>query len=100
MWTCTERVGYVYSKLRKGISDMPNILNHGNGLEQVLGEYQDHAWRILFNKPKDAEGCSILTPAQSKGYAHYRAAIQTVQALIDAPKPIWVDLKFEKSRRL
>ena len=34
---------------------MPNILNHGNGLEQVLGEYQDHAWRILFNKPKDAE---------------------------------------------
>ena len=69
---------------------MPNILNHGNGLEQVLGEYQDHTWRILFNKPKDAEGCSILTPAQSKGYAYYRAAIQTVQALIDAPTPEWV----------
>jgi len=26
---------------------MPNILNHGNGLEQVLGEYQDHHTRSI-----------------------------------------------------
>ena len=79
---------------------MPNILNHGNGLEQVLGEYQDHAWRILFGKPKDADGCSILTPAQSKGLAHYKAAMETVQALIDAPTPTWVAAGSGKRTRL
>jgi hypothetical protein len=72
-----------------------NLLKHGNGLEQVLEVYKEHAWRILRN-----QRITGLTPAQRKGYAYYRAAIQTVQALIDAPKPVWVDLKFAKSIRL
>jgi hypothetical protein len=78
----------------------PNILKHGNGLEQVLEEYKEHAFRILFKAPKDAEGCAKLTTAQSKGFAYYRSAIQTLQALIEAPKPEWVDVQFKRSRTL
>jgi len=72
-----------------------NLLKHGNGLEQVLEVYKEHAWRIL-----SKQRITGLTENQRKGYAYYRAAIHTVQVLIDAPKPVWVDLKFAKSIRL
>ena len=71
-------------------------------MQKVLEQYKEHAFNILFRAKKrgsiNTNGESVLTPAQRKGYAYYRAAIQTLQALIDAPRPAWYDLKFEKKR--
>jgi hypothetical protein len=69
-------------------------------MQKILEQYKDHAFNILFLAKKkgqvNAAGESILTPAQHRGYAYYRAAIHTLQALIDAPTPAWVGVKFSK----
>lgn len=73
-------------------------------LDRILNEYKDHAFRILFRAKKrgsvDPDGCSVLTEKEKKGYAYYRAAIQTLEAFIAQPEPSWIHLKFEKSRIL
>ena len=66
-------------------------------MKQVLEQYAKHIIRI--NQKVHAMK-SNLNHGERKAIAYYTASAQTVQALIDAPKPVWVDLKFEKSRRL
>jgi hypothetical protein len=63
-------------------------------LQKVLEKYVRHYVRILFKARKG----QLLTPAENKGVAYYRAAAERVQALIDAPTPAWVAVKFEKKR--
>jgi hypothetical protein len=73
-------------------------------MKKVLEQYKEHAFRILMKAKKrgdvDPEGSSVLTPNERKGYAYYRAAIQTLEALINAPQPAWVGLAFDKTIRL
>jgi uncharacterized protein YutE (UPF0331/DUF86 family) len=64
-------------------------------MKKVLEQYMDHAQHIL-NK---VAATQVFAAKQRKGYAYYRAAIQTLEALIDAPKPAWYDFKFKASRR-
>lgn len=59
-------------------------------LQAVLEQYLDHLMRLV-NKPPTAN--------RKRGIAYYRATIQTLQALIDAPRPEWYDLHFEKKLR-
>lgn len=72
--------------------------------DKVLDKYKNHAFRILFRAKKrgdvDPEGCSVLTQKEKKGFAYYRAAIQTLEALAAQPEPEWVNLRFTKSRIL
>jgi hypothetical protein len=67
-------------------------------MKKVLVQYQRQVCKIYSRAHTKQQG--TLTAAQQKGVAYYRAAIQTLQALIDAPKPAWVDLCFTKSTRL
>ena len=60
-------------------------------MEKVLQQYVQHYVRILF-KPRQGK---TLTHAEKMGVAYYKAATQRVSALIDAPKPAWVDLQFK-----
>ena len=66
-------------------------------MKKVLDQYAKHIIRI--NQKVHAMK-SNLNHGERKAVAYYTAAAQAVQALIDAPKTVWVDLKFEKSRRL
>ena len=63
-------------------------------LEKVLAQYVKHYIRIAF-KPR---GGKALTQAQKEGIAYYKAAAARVQALIEAPTPVWVGLQFSKKR--
>ena len=60
-------------------------------MKKVLEQYARHYVRIAF-KPRQGK---VLTNAQKRGIAYYKAAAQRVSALIDAPKPAWVDLQFK-----
>ena len=62
-------------------------------MKKVLEQYKDHAQNILHK----VSVTQVFTAKQRKGYAYYRAAIESLQALIDAPKPAWVELRFSKS---
>jgi hypothetical protein len=63
-------------------------------MKKVLDRYTEQISKIYSRAQRRQQG--KLTAAQQKGIAYYRAAIETVQALIDAPTPAWVFLKFEK----
>jgi hypothetical protein len=60
-------------------------------MKRVLEQYVQHYVRILF-KPRQG---AVMTHAEKMGVAYYKAAAQRVSALIDAPKPAWVDLQFK-----
>ena len=60
-------------------------------MHSILEQYAKHILRLANKKPSNA---------RSKGIAYYTAAAERVQALIEAPTPAWVGLKFEKSVRL
>ena len=62
-------------------------------LQQVLEQY---AKRIIRIKQKAHAMKSNLTHGERQAIAYYTSAAQTVQALIDAPRPAWYDFKFEK----
>jgi hypothetical protein len=63
-------------------------------MKKVLEQYKDHAQRILHKA-----ATTVFTAKQRKGYAYYRAAIHTLEAFIDAPKPAWVGLVFTHPHR-
>ena len=60
-------------------------------MEKVLQQYVQHYVRILFKRRQG----KVLTYGEKKAIAYYKAAAQRVSALIDAPKPAWVDLQFK-----
>ena len=63
-------------------------------MKKVLVQYQRQVCKIYsraHNKQQD-----VLTVAQQKGVAYYCAAFETLQALIDAPRPAWYDFHFDK----
>ena len=60
-------------------------------MEKVLEQYVQHYVRILF-KPRQGR---TMTNAEKRGVAYYKAAAQRIEALINAPKPAWVDLQFK-----
>ena len=62
-------------------------------MKKVLEQYKDHAQNILHK----VSTTQVFTAKQRKGYAYYRAAIESLQALIDAPTPEWIGLRFSKS---
>lgn len=64
-------------------------------LQKVLEQYVKHYVDILFRARKG----EVLTHAENLGVAYYRQSAQRVQALIDAPRPAWYDLHFEKKPR-
>ena len=64
-------------------------------MKKVLEQYKDHAQNILHK----VSVTQVFTAKQRKGYAYYRAAIESLQALIDAPTPEWVGLKFTHPQR-
>lgn len=64
-------------------------------LQKVLEQYVKHYVRLLFRARKG----EVLTHAENLGVAYYRQSAQRVQALIDAPRPEWYDLHFEKKPR-
>jgi hypothetical protein len=66
-------------------------------LESVLDIYAKHIIRI---NHKVHAMKSNLNHGERKAIAYYTAAANAVQALIDAPKPTWVDLTFTKGKRL
>jgi hypothetical protein len=66
-------------------------------MQKVLAQYAEHISRV-YTKAHTKQG-GILTEAQKKGIAYYRAAAERVQALIDAPTPAWVLLQFTPKRR-
>lgn len=61
---------------------------------KVLDQYVQAMIRIYSKALRNQNGA--LTEAQKKGIAYYTAAAERVRALIDAPTPEWVGLKFEK----
>jgi hypothetical protein len=63
-------------------------------MKKVLVQYQRQVCKIYSRAHTKQQG--TLTTAQQKGIAYYRAAIQTLQVLISAPRPAWYDFKFEK----
>jgi hypothetical protein len=67
-------------------------------LQQVLDKYAEHISRI-HSKAYYKQG-GVRTAAQNKGIAYYTAAANTVQSLIDAPRPAWYDLHFTNPKRL
>jgi hypothetical protein len=66
-------------------------------MKKVMEQYAEHISRIHSKAYYKQHG--YLTAAQKRGMSFYTAAIETVQALIDAPTPEWVVLKFKTSRR-
>jgi hypothetical protein len=68
-------------------------------LESVLDIYAKHIIRINHKVPMGKFSFHSMY-GERKAIAYYTAAANAVQALIDAPKPTWVDLKFAKSIRL
>jgi hypothetical protein len=60
-------------------------------LQSVLEQYIKHIARLANKRP---------SVNRIKGLAWYNAAAQRVLALIEAPKPAWVDLQFKRSRIL
>jgi hypothetical protein len=66
-------------------------------MKKVMEQYAEHISRIHSKAYYKQHG--YLTAAQKRGMSFYTAAIETVQALIDAPKPAWYDFKFKASRR-
>ena len=64
-------------------------------MEKVLQQYVKHYTRLLFKR----RGGEVMTHAEKQGVAYYKAAAQRVQALIEAPTPEWVALKFKAPRR-
>ena len=64
-------------------------------MKKVLEQYKDHAQNILHK----VSVTQVFTAKQRKGYAYYRAAIESLQALISAPTPAWVGLKFTHPQR-
>jgi hypothetical protein len=60
-------------------------------LQSVLEAYIKHIARLANKRP---------SVNRTKGLAWYNAAAQRVLALIEAPKPAWVDLQFKRSRIL
>ena len=67
-------------------------------MKTVLDKYTEQISKICSRAYTKQQG--QLTPAQKKGMAYYRASIQTLQALIDAPTPEWVGLTFLHPQRL
>ena len=65
-------------------------------MKKVMEQYAEHISRIHSKAYYKQHG--YLTAAQKRGMSFYTAAIETVQALIDAPTPEWVGLQFSKSR--
>jgi hypothetical protein len=64
-------------------------------MQKVLEQYTK---RILRIRHKVHAMKSNLTHGERQAIAYYTAAANTVQSLIDAPRPAWYDLKFEKKR--
>lgn len=56
-------------------------------MKKVFEQYLEHILRLANKKP------SIN---RNKGIAYYTAAAERVEALINAPTPEWVGLKFSK----
>jgi hypothetical protein len=65
-------------------------------MKRVLEQYAKHIHRI---QNKAVQQDRLLTYGQHKAIAYYLAAAQTLQALIDAPIPEWVGLKFMHPQR-
>jgi hypothetical protein len=59
-------------------------------MKKVLDTYARHIARLMQKES---------TAKRRAGIAYYRAAAETVQALIDAPTPAWVGLKFTHPQR-
>jgi glucuronate isomerase len=64
-------------------------------MQKVLQQYVEHYVRILFKR----RGGEVMTHGEKKAVAYYKAAAQRIEALINAPTPEWVALKFKASRR-
>jgi hypothetical protein len=64
-------------------------------LESVMNRYVKHIFRI---KQKANAMKRILSHGERKAVAHYFAAAQAVQNLIDAPTPAWVGAEFDKEK--
>lgn len=62
-------------------------------MNKVMEHYVDAISGIVKRAARRKQ--SALTPAQQKGIAYYRAAIQTLQTLIDAPTPVWYSVQFK-----
>jgi hypothetical protein len=65
-------------------------------MNKVLQQYAKHILRI--NQKVHAMK-SNLNHGERKAIAYYTAAAQRIEALINAPTPEWVALKFKASRR-
>jgi hypothetical protein len=65
-------------------------------MKKVLEQYAKHIHRI---QNKAVQQGRLLTYEQHKAVAYYLAAAELVQALIDAPTPEWVGLKFMHPQR-
>jgi hypothetical protein len=63
-------------------------------MKKVLEQYAEHISRIHSKAYYKQEG--VRTAAQNKGIAWYTAAAERVQALIDAPTPVWAGVPFSK----
>ena len=63
-------------------------------MQKVLEQYAKRIAKILqrasLRKPP------VLTPKEHKAVAWYRTAAERVKALMDQPKPAWVDAVFIK----
>ena len=66
-------------------------------MKKVLDKYTEQISKICSRAYAKQQG--QLTPAQKRGMSFYTAAIETIQALIDAPTPAWVGLKFMHPQR-
>jgi len=69
-----------------------------SGFEKVFNQYIAHISKQM-NRRNRRESDSF-TSNEEKAITAYGRAAQQLKALIDAPKPTWVDLKFTKSIRL
>jgi len=59
-------------------------------MNKVFDQYVTHLQRLYKKKPSESV---------NKGIAYYTAAAETLEALINAPTPAWVGLKFEHPLR-
>ena len=66
-------------------------------MKKVMEQYAEHISRIHSKAYYKQHG--YLTAAQKRGMSFYTAAIETIQALIDAPTPAWVGLKLMHPQR-
>lgn len=55
-------------------------------MKKVLEQYTNHILRLANKKP---------SVSRDRGIAYYTAAAECVLALINAPTPAWVGLKFK-----